>query len=128
MILLRHGQSEFNVIYSVTRVDPGIPDPELTALGREQAAAAAQTLADRDLARVVSSPYIRAIQTAEIVAEILDLAITIELVHQWPKLFRLSGEYKIDQEIGVVVCIIGENRRSQITLWPATSRVVKDRC
>ena len=33
MILLRHGQSEFNVVYGVTRVDPGIEDPlDLTGL------------------------------------------------------------------------------------------------
>ena len=34
MILVRHGQSEFNAVYSVTRVDPGIPDPQLTDIGR----------------------------------------------------------------------------------------------
>jgi len=41
MILLRHGQSEFNVVYNVTRVDPGIPDPRLTEEGRRQALVAA---------------------------------------------------------------------------------------
>jgi broad specificity phosphatase PhoE len=30
MILLRHGQSEFNLHFSVTRRDPGIADPKLT--------------------------------------------------------------------------------------------------
>ena len=37
MLLIRHGQSEFNVVYSVTRVDPGIRDPLLTATGRKAA-------------------------------------------------------------------------------------------
>ena len=44
MILIRHGQSEFNVIYGKTRVDPGIRDPKLTELGRRQALAAAKRL------------------------------------------------------------------------------------
>ena len=34
MLLIRHGQSEFNVVYSVTRVDPGIRDPLLTETAR----------------------------------------------------------------------------------------------
>jgi len=30
VILIRHGQSHFNVVYSETGVDPGIVDPGLT--------------------------------------------------------------------------------------------------
>ena len=44
MILIHHGQTEFNRVYSETRRDPGIGDPRLTALGRRQAAAVAQAL------------------------------------------------------------------------------------
>ena len=45
MILLRHGQSEFNLHFSVTRRDPGIIDPRLTPLGHQQAEDAARALA-----------------------------------------------------------------------------------
>jgi precorrin-6x reductase len=41
MILLRHGQSEFNLLFTQTRKDPGIKDPRLTSLGHSQAEAAA---------------------------------------------------------------------------------------
>jgi broad specificity phosphatase PhoE len=78
MLLIRHGQSEFNVVYSVTRVDPGIRDPLLTATGRAQARAAAEALAGEGLARLIASPYTRALETAEIIAEILDLPITVD--------------------------------------------------
>ncbi len=78
MILVRHGQSEFNVVYSKTRVDPGIHDPRLTEEGRSQALAAAERLARQNLTLLLSSPYTRALQTAQIIAEELDLPIAIE--------------------------------------------------
>lgn len=78
MILLRHGQSEFNAVYSVTRVDPGIPDPTLTALGRAQAREAAAALANQGLERIIASPYTRTLETARIAAEVLGLPIVIE--------------------------------------------------
>jgi len=65
MILLRHGQSYFNLHFNATRVDPGIEDPELTPLGLEQAEAAAAALAEVALTRIIVSPYTRALQTAQ---------------------------------------------------------------
>jgi broad specificity phosphatase PhoE len=65
MFLLRHGQSYFNLHFSATRVDPGIEDPDLTPLGHEQAAGAAAQLAETVLTRIIVSPYVRALQTAE---------------------------------------------------------------
>ena len=65
MFLLRHGQSYFNLHFNNTRTDPGIEDPELTPLGLEQAAAAADALAEVSLTRIIVSPYTRALQTAQ---------------------------------------------------------------
>jgi len=78
MILIRHGQSEFNVIYGRTRVDPGIEDPVLTEEGRRQAAHAADWLAREGVARLVASPYRRTLETVEIIARRLGLGVTIE--------------------------------------------------
>lgn len=76
MLLVRHGQSHFNVAFAATRVDPGIRDPELTEEGRRQALAAAAELEllrqqGREIRRLISSPYTRALQTATILAEAL---------------------------------------------------------
>ncbi len=79
MILLRHGQSEFNLHFTATRQDPGIEDPRLTLLGHEQAAAAAAALAGRGVRRIVASPYTRALQTAEPLARQLGLAVLIDV-------------------------------------------------
>jgi glucosyl-3-phosphoglycerate phosphatase len=78
MLLIRHGQSEFNVVYSVTRQDPGIRDPLLTETGRAQAREAATALAGEGLIRLIASPYTRALETAEIIAGILDLPIAVD--------------------------------------------------
>ena len=105
MILIRHGQSEFNVVCSVTRQDPGIRDPSLTDVGRRQAAEVARYLLKRNIRRVITSPYMRPIQTADIIARALELDIEVqhlvgehakfacdlgtpcsELKYHWPKL------------------------------------------
>jgi len=78
MILLRHAQSEFNAAFSVTRIDPGIPDPRLTAAGQAQAAAAAEALRGTGVKRLISSPYRRALETATIIADALGLEVTVE--------------------------------------------------
>jgi glucosyl-3-phosphoglycerate phosphatase len=78
MILIRHGQTEFNRIFSVTRRDPGIRDPNLTELGRRQAATVAQALHSASLRKLIVSPYARALETAVIIAERLDLPIVVE--------------------------------------------------
>jgi broad specificity phosphatase PhoE len=69
MILLRHGQSEFNLAFTHTRRDPGILDAPLTPLGHAQAERAAEALAgDRPPRRIIVSPYTRALQTAAPIA------------------------------------------------------------
>ncbi|MFN8758257.1 MAG: histidine phosphatase family protein [Tagaea sp.] len=78
MLLIRHGQSEFNAVYSRTRVDPGIPDPRLTEEGQRQAYAAARTLAAHGVTRLIASPYTRALETATIIAGELGLAIEVD--------------------------------------------------
>ena len=77
MLLIRHGQSEFNVVYSVTRVDPRIRDPRLTEAGRAQARAAAASLRGEGVERLVASPYTRSLETAVILAEALDVPIEV---------------------------------------------------
>lgn len=78
MILLRHGQTIFNVIYGETRKDPGVRDPRLTETGRAQAARAAEALRGEIVRRLITSPYWRALETAEIVATALDLPVTVD--------------------------------------------------
>ncbi|MBM3523020.1 MAG: histidine phosphatase family protein [Alphaproteobacteria bacterium] len=78
MLLIRHGQSEFNAAFTHTRVDPGIPDPDLTDIGRRQAAEAADALRQENVRRLIASPYRRTLQTASIIAERLGVPIEID--------------------------------------------------
>ncbi len=103
MILIRHGQSEFNVVYGKTRIDPGIRDPKLTALGKRQARAAAETVHEMGIRQLITSPYTRALQTATIIGDILDLPLTV------------------DPHIGeraAFTCDIGTPRSALQTAWP----------
>ncbi|MDJ0387835.1 histidine phosphatase family protein [Roseomonas sp. E05] len=103
MILLRHGQSEFNLHFSATRRDPGIKDPKLTVLGRHQAEQAAQALAGEDIRRIIASPYTRALQTAAPLARQLGLPV---LVHP------------LVRERYAFTCDVGSPRTALAMDWP----------
>ena len=104
MILVRHGQSEFNVVYGKTRRDPGIRDPILTPLGWRQARYTAEYLAGYPIKRIICSPYRRALQTAEIVAGAFDI------------------DFEINPDVGeraAFICDIGSVRSDLQKSWPA---------
>jgi len=103
MILLRHGQTIFNAVFALTRIDPGIVDPPLTPEGRRQIAAVVENLARLRLRRVVSSPYTRALETADMIASRLNLRVAIE---------PLVGER------GHFACDIGTARSELLGRWP----------
>jgi glucosyl-3-phosphoglycerate phosphatase len=77
MILLRHGESEFNRHFGLYGEDLGMADPPLTALGRRQANAAAAALAAENITRVICSPYTRALESAAPVAHALGLRVEV---------------------------------------------------
>ena len=75
LILVRHGESEGNRDRTFTQ-HPQVP---LTAHGREQAHSAGLRIAQRyKPTRIVASPYLRAWQTAEVIAEVLGLRVEVE--------------------------------------------------
>jgi broad specificity phosphatase PhoE len=103
MILMRHGQSEFNLHFSATKRDPGIADPRLTPEGHAQAEAAAAALAGRDIRRIIASPYTRALQTAAPVAAALGLPVLVD---------------PVIRERAHFTCDIGSPRSALATAWP----------
>lgn len=72
--LLRHGQTEL----SIERRFSGRSDPPLTQLGQVQAAAAARSPALAGADRIVSSPLLRARQTAAAVGTVLGLPVQVD--------------------------------------------------
>lgn len=103
VILLRHGETAFNVLFGETRRDPGIRDPGLTERGRGQAEKAAHALAGESIARVIASPYTRAIQTAHVIARALNVPLVID------ETIRERFSY---------TCDIGTPRSVLATRWP----------
>jgi broad specificity phosphatase PhoE len=103
MILLRHGQSEFNLHFTATRRDPGIIDARLTDLGHAQAGEAADRLAGAGIARIIVSPYTRALQTATPIARALGLPVIIN---------------PIVRERYAFACDVGTPRTELKRAWP----------
>jgi broad specificity phosphatase PhoE len=103
MILVRHGQSHFNVHFAVTREDPGIVDPGLTEEGERQARQAGESLAALGVRKIIASPYWRTLHTAEIIASALDLPVSIEP--------QVRERYSF-------TCDIGSHRQDLTRRWP----------
>jgi broad specificity phosphatase PhoE len=103
MILLRHGQSEFNLHFTATRRDPGIVDPRLTSLGHAQAAEAARSLAGLGITRIIASPYTRALETAAPLSRALGVKVLIN---------------PIVRERYAFACDIGTPRTELEWAWP----------
>ncbi len=103
MILLRHGQSEFNLHFTATRRDPGITDPKLTPLGQAQAEAAAKALASQNIRRIIASPYTRALQTAAPLARALSLSVDV---------------HPVVRERFHFTCDVGSSRTTLMAAWP----------
>jgi broad specificity phosphatase PhoE len=103
MILLRHGQSEFNLHFTATRRDPGIEDPKLTPLGHQQARDAAEALRHEGIRRIVTSPYTRALQTVTPLAQTLEVPVIVN---------------PLVRERYAFACDIGTPRTSLALSWP----------
>ncbi len=104
MYFVRHGQSEFNVVYSATLQDPGIRDAPITERGADQALGAAKHLKHKHITKIICSPYTRALQTAEIIAK--HLGITAMMAEP------LAGERRL------FTCDIGTPLTQLKKKWP----------
>lgn len=76
---MRHGESTFNAAEKMGR-DIKMDDPPLSPLGERQVQEAAERIKKGAVRKIISSPFTRAIQTAKIVAAVLDLPITVDFL------------------------------------------------
>lgn len=71
LFIVRHGQSIGNLIVE------DMPDGELTELGRQQGAKVGECLKDANIGYIIASPLVRAIETAQPLAQALQLPIEV---------------------------------------------------
>lgn len=103
MYFLRHGESEFNVVFDRDGSDPGIPDAPLTPRGHQQVEAAGKRLAGKGIQTIFCSPYTRALQTATGIASVIGVPVRVE---------PLVGERRLYScDIGSPASVIKKN-------WP----------
>jgi len=95
MFLQRHGESETNVqgVFTCRRLDP-----DLTDLGREQIKQNVALYRDADITHIITSPSKRAISTAEILSESLELPVTHDESLLELDVGDLEGRPEDDQE------------------------------
>lgn len=74
LLLARHGETADNA----ARRFQGRRNPPLNPRGREQAAGLARLLRDEPIAALWASPLLRAVETAEIVAEAIALPVQLD--------------------------------------------------
>ena len=103
MIFVRHAESQWNSHFGPTRIDPGINDPALTAIGAQQARSAQEMLDQFEISRIITSPYTRTLQTAHVLCE------------------KCRVKVEIDPRVGerrVFSCDIGSKASDLKTRWP----------
>lgn len=87
LLLIRHAQTPLN---AARVLDTVIPGPELSELGRQQAAALVETLAGEDIQAIYASVLTRTQRTAGPLARARELAVTVrEGLHEIP-----AGEFE----------------------------------
>lgn len=94
--IFRHGQTIWN---AEGRPQGQTPYPvPLTMLGQEQSETLAQKLIDKNIAVIISSDFLRAQQTAEIVAKKLNVEIVYTPDLREMNYGKLNGLYAIERE------------------------------
>ena len=103
--LIRHGQPEYDRLNDFGFYGFGRDFAPLSKLGISQAYTAAKDARLQSADIIISSPYTRALQTAQIISSVTGISVTVELgLHEWvPDLtntysaseesFRLSAEF-----------------------------------
>ena len=110
LLLVRHGQTADTV---ARRFAGGsLPGPPLDERGREQAERAAAALADSAAVAVLTSPIVRAAQTAELIADRLGLPLSVDAAWR---------ECEFGEWEGLRVDEVAERYPREIAAWRAST-------
>lgn len=110
LLVVRHGRTPDNVVRRFAVGGAGLDD-----VGREQAKRAADALAGSDAVAVVTSPVLRARQTAELIAERLGVDVTVD--QDW-------REFEFGEWDGHLMEEIAERFADQLSAWRASADAV----
>jgi 2,3-bisphosphoglycerate-dependent phosphoglycerate mutase len=121
LYLIRHAQSANNELYERTGSSAGrVEDPELTALGTEQANVLARYLAVRAetggeyrFSHLYCSLMVRAVATATAVSRACNLTAVA-----WPEVHEQLGIFLADEQTGVLIGRPGKSRSYFKTHYP----------
>lgn len=106
--LVRHGESEGNAANRYQHADVPLSD-----IGRMQASKRAMHLKDKNITRIFSSPFPRALETAQIIQGVIGPLLPVEHYHYLHELEAptiLKGRLKTDPEAMAIKAEITANR------------------
>ncbi len=96
--LVRHGEPDYTVVDKNKLNKPQYNSAPLTADGIWQAERVAEDLRLKNADLIVSSPYTRALQTAALMNNALQLPLRVEYdLHEW--LFNLTSKVMTPEEV-----------------------------
>jgi len=118
LYFIRHGQSANNALWDNTGASKGrSEDPELTEVGRRQAALLAEYLSHNGnrfgFTHLYTSLMIRSVETAIAVGQAINLP-----VHAWEDIHETGGIYQ-DQDEGEPIGLPGKTRAQFTSDYPA---------
>lgn len=102
--LMRHGDTLFNVEGRLL----GQTDIPLCPIGVEKVKQAACAIAELNINFIFSSPYLRALQTADILASSMDTFFSIHKDFRERHLGVMDGKFKHNPESSALVAMLGE--------------------
>lgn len=126
VLLMRHAEPDWAVVQGRGWVGAAHDLAPLTARGRSQAVSAAVELAGKGIARVVSSPMTRALQTASLVAHKLGLPLGVDIdLREWlpDDTFRWRTGEEVATAYADLVAHGGEHPLHGSRTWEAISAV-----
>lgn len=126
IILIRHGEPDYNDIIKRGFIGHGNDLAHLTEAGKAKAQIAAQNPMLDGIELIVSSPYTRALQTAAIISKYRNIEIEVELdLHEWlPDLtYSFSGYDSVERAFKLCVTNKGFCPKDSSIKYEELSRV-----
>ena len=126
LVLIRHGEPRYDEVLERGYPHQGYDLGKLTELGEKQAQEVSLDPRLKGATLIVSSPYTRALQTAEIISRLTNFPLTVENdLHEWMPDLDFSGSSEIAFAYQDYMKHQGKNTPTKIINWESYQTIKK---